>query len=180
MQDITLKGKHFQKYIDSQEIKQTIQTLAARINSDYKSKEYICIVVLNGAFMFASDLFKLLEGFPLISFVKYTSYQGTSSSGKVKELIGLNEDLFGKDVLIIEDIVDSGFSMAELRQDILKHKPSSLEIACLMFKPNNFKGNYNIKYIGKEIDNQFIIGYGFDIDGLGRNLKDIYRCVDKQ
>lgn len=178
MQEITLKGKRFQRYIDSQEINQIIKNLAQAINNDYKDKEYICIVVLNGAFMFASDLFKLLEGYPMISFVKYTSYQGTCSSGEIKQLIGLSENLNGKDVLIIEDIVDTGFSMASLRQEFLKHKPNSLEIVSLMFKPNNFKADYHIKYIGKSISNEFIVGYGFDIDGLGRNLKDIYKCIE--
>lgn len=177
MEQIIIKGKRFQKYIDEQQIKKIIDSVVQKINKDYKDKELICIVVLNGAFMFAADLFKHLEGLPKISFVKFSSYKGDKNSGEITKLIGLNENIENKDVLIIEDIVDSGATMAKMRQDLLKLKPKSLEIASLIFKPSNFKGNYKVKYVGKEISEEFIVGYGFDFDGYGRNLKDIYQAV---
>ncbi|MBR1626930.1 MAG: hypoxanthine phosphoribosyltransferase [Bacteroidales bacterium] len=176
---ITVQNKTFKKYISQEEIQQIIADLAERINKDYEDKEDVLfLVVLNGAFMFAADLFKRINGLPLISFVKLSSYTNTSSSGNVKQLIGLNEDLTDKNIIIVEDIVDSGITMGDLLK-LLKHKnPESIEICTLMFKPNNFRGSYNIKYVGKEITDEFIIGYGFDLNGIGRNLPDIYQLQE--
>ncbi|MBR1775263.1 MAG: hypoxanthine phosphoribosyltransferase [Bacteroidales bacterium] len=176
---ITIQGKQFRKYILQSEIQQIVGNLAQRINKDYKNRgDIVFIVILNGAFMFASDLFKNIEGLHKITFVKLTSYESVNSTGKVKSLIGLKEDITNKNVIIVEDIVDSGKTMGDLLQQLQEKNPRSLEICSLMFKPGNFKGNYNIKYIGKEISNEFIVGYGFDLDGLGRNLPDIYQLSE--
>ena len=173
---ITVDNKTFEKYITHEQIQSIITSLAQKINKDYQNKDGILfIVVLNGAFMFAADLFKQIKGMHKISFVKFSSYDSVYSSGKVKTLIGLNEDIKDKDVIIVEDIVDSGVTMGSLSEQLQQMNPKSLEICTLMFKPGNFKGDYKVKYIGKEISNEFIIGYGFDVDGLGRNLPDIYQ-----
>lgn len=175
MEQIIIENKTFVKYISSQQLNDIIVSLANRINEDYKNKEVVFIVILNGAFMFAADLFKQINGLPKISFVKLASYKREHSSGEVQELIGLNENIKDKDVIIVEDIVDSGKTMEIILHKLATMKPKSLEIASLMFKTGNFTGNYKVKYIGKNISNEFIIGYGFDLDGYGRNLKDIYQ-----
>ncbi|MDD2488581.1 MAG: hypoxanthine phosphoribosyltransferase [Bacteroidales bacterium] len=179
METVNIKGKYFEKYITNEEINSIVKSLSQRINEDYFGKEIYFLVILNGAFLFASDLFKQIKGLPRINFIKVSSYSGISSSGKVNELIGLNEDITGKDVIIIEDIVDTGNTMEELLKLLKTKEPSSLEICSLMLKPNSFKKDFNIKYIGKEISDEFIVGYGFDLDGYGRNLKDIYQLKRK-
>lgn len=178
MDRIVVNNKEFRKYITKDELDVIVKNLAQKINEDYKNTtDLLFVVVLNGAFMFATDLFKRLQGLPMISFVKLSSYDSVYSSGKVKQLIGLNENITNKDVVIVEDIVDTGVTMGNLLEQLQVMNPKSLEICTLMFKPNNFKGNYNVKYVGKEISNEFIIGYGFDLDGLGRNLPDIYQTI---
>ncbi|MFA6806128.1 MAG: hypoxanthine phosphoribosyltransferase [Bacteroidales bacterium] len=179
MEKINIKGKTFEKYIESKEIDLIIKSLSQKINSDYLGKEICFIVILNGAFLFASDLFKQIEGLPIITFIKISSYDGLSSTGKTKELIGLNTDIKGKDIIIVEDIVDTGNTMDDIVNMLKKQEPSSLEICTLMFKPQSFKKDFNIKYIGKKISDEFIIGYGFDFDEYGRNLKDIYQIKNK-
>lgn len=181
MEIVTLNGKDFEKYITNEEIASIVMTLSKRINEDYHDKEIYFLIVLNGAFIFAADLFKNIKGFPRISFIKLSSYSGLSSCGEVKELIGLNDDIKDKHIIIIEDIVDTGNTMEGLLEMLKAKKPSSLDVCTLMFKPNAFKKKFPIKYIGKEISDEFIIGYGFDYDGYGRNLKDIYqlKTVDK-
>lgn len=176
---INIKGKTFEKYISRQEIDLIIKSLSQRINRDYLGKEICFIVILNGAFLFGSDLFKQIEGLPTISFIKVSSYDGLLSTGKMKELIGLNSDIKGKDVIIVEDIVDTGNTMELILEMLRKKEPSSLEICTLMFKPQSFKKDFNIKYIGREISDEFIIGYGFDFDEYGRNLKDIYQIKNE-
>lgn len=174
--NITIQDKVFVKYISQEEIKQITTSLACRINKDYeKVSEILFIVVLNGAFMFAGDLFKQIKGLHKISFIKFASYNNVNFSGEVKQLIGLNESIENKDIIIIEDIIDTGKTMSEFLNKIKGKNPKSLEICSLMFKPNRFKGNYKVKYIGKSISDEFIIGYGFDLDGVGRNLPDIYQ-----
>ncbi|MDD2190950.1 MAG: hypoxanthine phosphoribosyltransferase [Bacteroidales bacterium] len=172
---INIKGKTFEKYIDNEEINLIIKSLSQKINNDYSGKEICFIVVLNGAFIFATDLFKQIEGLPTISFIKLSSYDGLSSTGKVKELIGLNTDIKGKNVIIVDDIIDTGNTMELIVEMLKEKKPSSLEVCTLMFKPQSFKKDFNIKYFGREISDEFIIGYGLDFDEYGRNLKDIYQ-----
>ncbi|MDY6403418.1 MAG: hypoxanthine phosphoribosyltransferase [Synergistales bacterium] len=173
-----IKSLNKEIFVDSEEISQIVTRLAERINNDYKDKDPVFVVVLNGAFMFAADLLKQINVLSKITFIKLASYTSDKSSGTVKQLIGLNENLKGKDVVIIEDIVDTGLTMQSLRKQLLALDVNSLEIAVLMFKPHKFQCNYPIKYIGKEIEDPFIVGYGFDLDGYYRNLPAIYQVKE--
>ena len=137
------------------------------------------LAVLNGAFIFAADLMRMITVPSEISFVKYASYEGTSSTGSMKTLMGLNQDLAGRHVVIVEDIVDSGFTMAHMIEDLKKMNPASIEICSLLVKPGNLKVDLDINYAVMEIPNDFIVGYGLDYDQEGRNLRDIYTIVEE-
>ncbi len=174
MNEISVKDKKFSVSISENEIKKTVKNLADKINADYNGKEIFFIGILNGVFMFASDLMKNIKVPCTIQFVKVASYQGTTSTGVIKELIGLNADIEGKEVVIIEDIVDTGFTMKSILSQLKQKNPASIRIASLIFKPESFKGDFNVDYIGFNIPNDFIVGYGLDYDGYGRNLPEIY------
>lgn len=170
-----IKDKVFELYIEASRIDTAVHSIADRISQDYKGKEVIFIGVLNGAFMFAADLMKVIDFDCEISFIKVSSYDGTKSTGKVHELIGLVTDIKDKHVIILEDIVDTGLTLDKIYSMIDHDKPASLEVATLLYKPNAFKGNHPPKYMGIEIPNDFIVGYGLDYCELGRNSKDIYK-----
>ena len=178
METIQLKDKTFKTNIPSEEILRQVNRVATEIGKDYRERRPLFIVVLNGAFMFASDLMKALDIDCEISFVKLSSYQGTQSTEKVKEIIGLNQSIEGRDIIIVEDIVDTGITMENLLTDLHKMKPESIRIATLLYKPESFRKDFKIDYIGFEIPNDFIVGYGLDYDQLGRNLSDIYIITD--
>lgn len=178
MQNITLKDKAFAPYITAEQIAKRIAELGAQISADYSGKCPLFLAVLNGSFMFAADLIRSVKGDCTISFVKLASYHGTNSTGEVRELIGLNEDIRGRDVVIVEDIVDTGLTIDKVVQALEKHSPASVKIATLLYKPKAYKGHQKIHYSAIEIPNDFIVGYGLDYDGLGRNLKDIYKIVE--
>ena len=178
MEIIKVLDKEFKLYIKQEEIEAVIKDIANQINAEYKDKNPLLLVMLNGAFMFASQLFKELTIDCETSFVKYASYDGTQSTCEVKELIGLNSSLEGRDVIIIEDIIDSGFTMKCLIQKLEAMKVSSVKIATMLFKPNAFKFDYKIDYIGMNIGNEFIVGYGLDYNQHGRNYASIYKVVD--
>lgn len=178
MQTIQLKDKRFRPHIVSEDIIKQVKRVAKEIEKEYKDKLPLFVVVLNGAFMFASDLMKAIDLDCEITFVKLSSYQGTHSTEKVKEIIGLNNDVSNRDIIIVEDIVDTGITMENLLLDFAKLKPSSVKIATLFFKPGSFQKDFNVDYVGFEIANDFIVGYGLDYDQLGRNLKDIYIITD--
>jgi hypoxanthine phosphoribosyltransferase len=156
---------------------QTIARIAADLDRDLMGKDPVFLAVLNGAFMFASDLFKMIQMPCSITFVKMASYQGNKSSGQVKELIGLTEDIEGKDLVIIEDIIDSGLTMKSLLKTLKEKKPASIKIVTLLYKPDAFRGDFEIDHIGLSIPNDFIVGYGLDYNGHGRNLRDIYTLI---
>jgi len=177
MKKVTLHDKTFSISIPYAEIQQAIEKVAAQINRDMVGETPIFVGLLNGAFMFAADLLKLVEIPAEVSFIKYSSYQGTQSSGEVSELIGLNTNLKGRTVIIIEDIIDTGTTVTKLLKDLQSKELKQVKIATLLFKPEAFKGNYAVDYIGFSIPNDFIVGYGLDYDELGRNLKDIYTLV---
>ena len=177
-QPITVKDKQFILSISNDEIQKSIQKVADKINRDYEGKEIFFIGVLNGVFMYAADLMKKITVPCQISFTKVASYQGTQSTGKVKQLIGLPEDIAGKHVVILEDIVDTGFTMKEILRQLDGLHPADIKIATLLFKPNSFKESYKVDYRAMEIPNAFIVGYGLDYDGYGRNLPDIYTVVN--
>ena len=178
MKEIQLKDKRFAIEISEDHILKQVRRVAEEINNDLVERKPLFLVVLNGAFMFASDLMKNIDIDCEISFVKLSSYQGTQSSEKVKELIGLNENLKGRTVVIVEDIVDTGITMEGIINDLHKKEVAETRIATLLFKPKAFQKSYKVDYIGMEIPNDFIVGYGLDYDGLGRNFRDIYKIMD--
>lgn len=173
---VQIADKQFEIFITEKEISREVSALAGQIAADYEGKEVLFIALLNGAFMFASDLMKEMPIPVAISFAKLSSYHGgTESSGLVKELIGVNTSLQGKHVVIVEDIVDTGNTIDMLMPSLLKQNPESVKICTLLFKPEAFKGIYSPDYIGFSIPNAFVVGYGLDYNELGRNLKSIYQ-----
>ncbi len=178
MKTIQLNDKKFRINIPSEEILKQVGRVAKEIDKDFNGKTPLFVVVLNGAFMFASDLLKAVTIDCEVSFVKLSSYHGTQSTEKVKEIIGLNQNIKGRDIIIVEDIVDTGITMENLLGDLNKMKPNSISIATLLFKPASFRKDYKVHYTGFEIPNDFIVGYGLDYNQLGRNLSDIYIITD--
>ncbi len=179
MKTVQIKDKEFTLYISREEIEEAVQRIAAEITGDLKGKDPLFLVILNGAFMFASDLFRELK-FPCeISFAKLASYQGTESTEKVKELIGVGEEIKGRHLIIVEDIIDTGITLEHLQKTLHSHQPASVRLASLLFKPLAFQKDYIIHYKGIDIPNDFVVGYGLDYDGHGRNYPDIYKVVDK-
>ncbi|MDH3709583.1 MAG: hypoxanthine phosphoribosyltransferase [Cyclobacteriaceae bacterium] len=170
--------KEFEVFINYQDILDNIKSMAYQINEDYQGRSPLFIGVLNGVFMFAADLMKEITVPSEISFIKLASYQDLASTGQVKELIGLKEDLSGKDVIIMEDIVDTGETMHHLWQQLKALEPRSVEIATLLLKVDVFKKDIPLKYVGFKIPEKFVIGYGLDYNGHGRNLKDIYQIKE--
>lgn len=176
---IKLKHLFFEPYLSEKIILNRVKELSISINRDYQAKKPIFLAVLNGSFMFMSDICKEISMDMSISFIKIASYSGLKSDGKVRELIGLDESLKDRDVIIVEDIVDTGVSMAHLLGIINKEEPRSVEVVSLLLKPDALKEPIKVKYIGFEIPDLFVVGYGLDYQGLGRNLKDIYQIVEK-
>jgi len=172
---VTIQDKQFELFIEQGEIEQEIKRVAETINSELNGKNPLFIGVLNGAFMFAGELMKEVNIPSEITFVKLASYQGTASSGKIQTILGLNEDIKGRCVVIIEDIVDSGNTIASLISELSTHNPEEIKIATLLFKPTALKKNIKPDYVALEIPSDFIVGYGLDYNGFGRNLKDIYK-----
>jgi len=177
MTQIKVHDKLFDTYLTENDIQQEIKKIADAINEDYAGLRPMFIAILNGSFMFASDLFKYLTIEAEICFIKLASYKGTSSSGQVITAIGLDVDLIGKDIIIIEDIVDTGKTLNEFLPKLLHQQPASLKIAALLHKPDAMKFPIRIDYLGFSIPNKFVVGYGLDYDGLGRNLKEIYQVI---
>ncbi len=174
MRHISIHGKTFTPYLLSADIQQRVTVLGEEISKTMEGKTPIFLSVLNGSFMFASDLLKTVTIPSEISFVKLASYRGTGTSGKVKQLIGLNEQLRGRSVVIVEDIIDTGITMNSILQEIREYAPTEIRIATMLFKPEAFRGGFEIDYIGFDIADDFVVGYGLDFDGLGRNYPDIY------
>ena len=176
---VKIKDKTFKTSIPEADILKKVQVVADRLNQDYEDKTPVFLAVLNGSFIFAADLMRMITVPSEISFVKYASYEGTSSTGSMKTLMGLNQDLTGRHVVIVEDIVDSGFTMAHMIEDLKKKNPASIEICSLLVKLGNLKVDLDINYAVMEIPNDFIVGYGLDYDQEGRNLRDIYTIVEE-
>jgi hypoxanthine phosphoribosyltransferase len=177
MEKVTVFDKTFEISIPHDVILERIGKLAEQMNEDLKDKEVIFLGILNGSFMFASDLYKQIKVPSLISFLKLASYQGTTTTGKVKRLIGINEDIANKTVVIIEDIVDTGITLEQIIKQLKGYDPADIKVATLLFKPEAFQKDIDIDYIGFSIPPEFIIGYGLDYDGLARNLPNIYKLV---
>ena len=178
MKRIRIWEKEFEISITSEEIQQAVRKMAVRMKDDLEGKEVLFICILNGSFMFTSDLMKALELTDSeITFLKVASYSGTCSDGTVKELIGLNENIEGRSVVILEDIVDTGCTIAGVIEQVLSKGAKEVRVATLLFKPGALKADINIDYAGITIENDFVVGYGLDYDRRGRNLKDIYTLV---
>ncbi len=178
MSIVKIKDKSFKTFISEEEIQKRVKGVADRINKDMEGKNPLFLAVLNGSFMFAADLMRYITIPCEISFVKLASYQGTASTGEVKEIFGVNEDLRGRTVVIIEDIVDTGLTMKRMLESLGTRGPKSLHICTLLLKPANLQVPLNIEYVAMEIPNDFIVGYGLDYDQQGRNLRDIYTVID--
>ena len=179
MSVIKIKDKTFKVSIPEAEILKKVKVVADRINKDMADKNPLLLAMLNGSFVFAADLMRMINIPCEISFVKMASYEGTSSTGKVKQLLGLNEDLKGRTVIIVEDIVESGLTMKSLLDTLHEQEPAEIHICTLLLKPECLKVPLDIKYVAIEIPNDFILGYGLDYDQQGRNLRDIYTVVEE-
>lgn len=178
MSIVQIKDKRFKTFISEDEILQRVKAVADRINHDMEGKKPLLLAVLNGSFVFAADLMRHITIPCEISFVKLASYEGTVSTGKVVEVMGLNEDITGRDIIIVEDIVDTGKTMERMLDTLGTRNPNSLHICTLLLKPEKLKIPLNIEYAAMEIPNDFIVGYGLDYDQEGRNLRDIYTLVE--
>lgn len=177
MRSIQLADKTFELSITSTEIQKAIWRIADQMDQDLKDKNPLMICILNGSFMFAADLMKKLTTPCQVSFVKVASYEGTQTTGTVKEIIGLSENIEGRTVVLLEDIVDTGVTIENIMKQITALKPCEVKVATLLFKPEACKRALTLDYIGLSIPNDFIVGYGLDYNGYGRNLPDIYSVV---
>ena len=167
--------KTFEPFIEAKEIEKCISRMASKINEDYRDKDPLFISILNGSFMFTADLLKKVTLPSQVTFVRVVSYDGTESSGAVKEVFGLETDIKGRHIILIDDIVDSGKTLQHLWHQLEMSEPKSLAVAALLHKPEAYRYTLPLKYTGFEIENKFVIGYGLDYDGYGRNLGDIYQ-----
>ncbi|MEZ4937498.1 MAG: hypoxanthine phosphoribosyltransferase [Crocinitomicaceae bacterium] len=178
MQTIKVKEKRFEIAIPANRIAQRVDELQAEIYLNYQDRTPIFIGILNGSFIFMADLLKGYPGDCEMDFIKASSYEGMESTGNVKEIMGLKTDIEGRDIVLVEDIVDTGLTLQKLLENLKRSKPSSISIVSLLFKPEKCQADFTIDYLGFEIPNEFVIGYGLDFDGSVRNLKHIYRLQE--
>ena len=174
---VTIHDKSFRPYLSAAALDEAVSALATRLSADYAGREPLFVVVLTGAFMFASDLLKRMTEPCEIVFIRVASYEGTDSTGVVQEVLGLRENIQGRHIIIVEDIVDTGTTMHHLLPTLLAKGPASVEIATLFYKPASLRHELDLRYVALEIPNDFVVGYGLDYDGLGRNLPDVYVAV---
>ena len=177
MNEVRILDKNFRELLTEKAIQKRIEELAIEINKDLAGKEVVFLGILNGAFLFAADLFRHIEFQAKISFVKLASYQGTRSSGLIKELIGWNEDINNKTIVVVEDIVDTGNTLERIVDELVIRKAADIKIAAMLYKPAAYTKKIPLDYIGFEIPNDFVVGYGLDYDGFGRNLPSVYTLV---
>ena len=174
---IQVKDKTFAISIPESELQEQIKRVAAEISRDYAGCQPVFLAVLNGSFIFAADLLREIDLHCEISFVKLASYEGTKTTGSVREVIGLNVDITGRPVIIVEDIVDTGLTMAHMLDTLKKQNPASIDICTLLLKPSKLQVKLDVRYCCKEIPDDFVVGYGLDYDGFGRNTKDLYTII---
>ena len=179
MKRITIKDKTFETSMPEAEIKNRVKELAQQMSRDLEGKNPLLLAVLNGAFIFAADLMREMTIPCEISFVKLASYQGTTSTGTIHEVIGINENLSGRTVVIVEDIVESGLTIKRMMEQLGTRNPASVQVCTLFFKPERLQEDLKLDYVAFEIPNDFILGYGLDYDQQGRGLKDLYTLVEK-
>ena len=181
MEEITYQGLTFEPYIRREEIAKQVHRLAQEIKQDYEGKVPLFLCILNGAFIFAADLFRACDLHDAeIAFIRFKSYEGMASTGEVQQIMGIAEDITDRNVLIVEDIIDSGITAARLRKELDKHSPKSVRMVSLLFKPEALTVGNAPEYVGFEIPSKFILGYGLDLDGLARNLPDIYALKERK
>ena len=178
MSRIKIHDKYFESFITESQLEDAVSIMAEKLNNEMAGETPVFLAILNGSFMFASDLLKKVTIPCEISFVKFTSYSGTSSTQNLSELIGLEESIKGRTIVIVEDIIDTGFTLKRVIEKLNELGVKRVFIATLLFKPDAFKMSYPIDLVGIEIPNDFIVGYGLDYDKLGRNLKNIYKIVE--
>jgi hypoxanthine phosphoribosyltransferase len=177
MSTIRVHDKIFQPYLSAATIDEKVSAIANQLNHDYAGKHPLFIAILNGSFIFAADLFKKISIEAEICFIKLASYKGTKSSGQVITAIGLDTDLFNRNAVIIEDIVDTGKTLHEFLPQLHHQQPASLKIVALLYKPDATVHHITVDYLGFSIPNKFVLGYGLDYNGLGRNIAEIYELV---
>lgn len=178
MSDIKLHDKTFETYLPESEIQEAVKRLAEEINNDYQGKKPIILSILNGSFIFTADLVRFFN-FPLtVEFVRYSSYEGTTSTGKITKMLGMKSDIKGKDLIIVEDIIDTGFTLHNALKDLRAQEPASIKIASLLVKPKALKHDVPCDYVGFNIPNDFVVGYGLDYDEYGRDLPAIYKLKE--
>lgn len=175
MKSVKIKDKEFELFLTQEEIEKAIDSIAAEMSKDLAGKDPLFVCVLNGSFMFASELMKRVSIPSEVSFVKMSSYKGIISTGKVKEIYGLEEDLKGRTVVVVEDIVDTGHTMSLILDQLACDEPADVKVATLLLKPDALKVEVKLDYVALRIPSDFIVGYGLDYDGYGRNLPDIYK-----
>lgn len=176
---IQVKDKRFAVSIPSERIQAEVKRVAEQINKEYEGQSPIFLAVLNGSFVFAADLLREITLPCEVSFVRLASYQGVSTTGTIREIMGLNLDITGRPIIIVEDIVDTGLTMAHMLETLKTHNPSGIDICTLLLKPGKLQVDLDIRYCCLQIPNDFIVGYGLDYDGFGRNTKDIYTLCDE-
>ncbi|MEZ4900459.1 MAG: hypoxanthine phosphoribosyltransferase [Spirosomataceae bacterium] len=175
---LTIKDKQFVPFIDKKQLEKRIEEVGESIGKDYADKNPLFVVVLNGAFMFAAELLKNVNLACEVTFVRVSSYSKTASTGELTEILGLKESIHDRHVIIVEDIVDTGLTMNRLLFQLSTQRPASIQVATLLFKPTALKTPLSVKYVGFEIENRFVIGYGLDYDGYGRNLSEVFILAD--
>ena len=174
---IQVLDKTFAVSISAEELEKEVKRVASEINRDFAGSQPIFLSVLNGSFIFAADLMREVELPCEISFVKLASYQGTNTTGNIREVIGLNIDITGRPVIIVEDIVDTGLTMAHMLETLKRQNPSSIDICTLLLKPTKLQVKLDVRYCCKQIPDDFVVGYGLDYNGFGRNTKDVYTII---
>ncbi|MDH6310745.1 hypoxanthine phosphoribosyltransferase [Dysgonomonas sp. PFB1-18] len=179
MKTVKIRDKEFELFLTQDRIEKAIDEVAARLNKDLADKDPLFICILNGSFMYASELMKRITIPCEVSFVKVSSYKGVSSTGKIKEIYGLEEDIKGRTIVIVEDIVDTGHTMTLMLEQLVCDEPKQILVTTLLLKPDALKQPVQLDYVALEIPNDFIVGYGLDYDGYGRNLSDIYKLKDQ-
>jgi hypoxanthine phosphoribosyltransferase len=175
MEKVQIHDLVFEPFLSRKEIDIRLSELGKKISTDFEGEELVLLCVLNGAFVFMADLARKIDLHVTCEFLKISSYSGTETTGEVKSIFGFSKDLSGKNVLIVEDIVDTGLSMNYLISELSKHNPKRLAVSTLLFKREAFRFNYALDYVGFEIPNKFVVGYGLDYDDLGRNLPELYQ-----
>lgn len=178
METVKVLDKTFKPFISSDQIASRIEEISRQINKDLEGEELLFIGVLNGSFMFVADLFRQIKLDAEISFLKLSSYEGMESTGNIRRLIGLNEDLGGKTVVVVEDIIDTGMTLQGIVEDLNNKGAKAIKVVTLLLKPEAYEGSYKIDYVGFEIPNDFVVGYGLDYDGFGRNLDSVYSLAE--